>query len=295
LGCNSVEDEQEFETVARVSQRNNALYATFVQPWLKAWVTPETASAVLALQPLRLKYKMFSDGNPIMRAVAPLAYRARAERKTPDTDNPFLKFQEQISETTTAWLEASGQLRDQWQEAVFHSVYGSPWLQAWLGVTPSGRPRPKPGMSPDQSAALAAKIDEGRTTMDEGGPLEAEVRALVYIAMGQRSIDARSFEVLRRILKAHPEITLARYKAIVREQWARLTIDREAALKALPRLLPADVKARRKLFEEIRAIRTAAGELDGEAKHRLDEMEVLFDIGSRAPASERRPVDGRVS
>ena len=82
---------------------------------------------------------------------------------------------------------------------MFHAVYGSPWLQAWLGVTPDdGRPRPKPGTSPDQKAALAAKIEELRTTMDQGGPLEAEVRALVYIAVGQHSIDARSFEVLRR-------------------------------------------------------------------------------------------------
>ena len=173
--------------------------------------------------------------------MAPLADKARADRKTPDTDNPFLRMQEQISEMVTKGLEAFGQLRDQTQEAVFHAVYGSPWLQAWLGMTPNdGPPRPKPGTSPDQRAALAAKIEKGRTTMDQGGPFEAEVRALVYIAMGQRSIDARSFEILRRALKAHPDITLARYKAIVREQWARLTIDQEAALKALPQLLPAD-------------------------------------------------------
>ena len=153
----------------------------------------------------------------MMRVVAPLADKARAERKTPDADNPFLRVQEQVSEMVTAWLEAFGQLRDQTQEAIFHAVYGSPWLQAWLGMTrDDGRPRPKPGTSPDQKAALAAKIEELRTTMDQGGPLEAVVRALVYIAMGQRSVDARSFEVLRRILKAHPDITLARYKAIVR-------------------------------------------------------------------------------
>ena len=228
----------------------------------------------------------------MMRVVAPLADKARAERKTPDTDNPFVKTQEQVSEMVTAWLEALGQLRDQTQEAIFHAVYGSPWLQAWLGMTrDDGRPRPKPGASPDQRAALAAKIEEGRTTMDQGGPLEAEVRALVYIALGQRSIDARSFELLRRTVAAHPEIGLARYKAIVREQWARLTIDQEAALEALPQLLPADADARRKLFEEIRAIRTAAGELDGEAKRRLDEIEALFDIGARAPTPDRTHVE----
>ena len=35
LGCNSIEDEREFEAVARVSQLNNALYSAFVRPWLK--------------------------------------------------------------------------------------------------------------------------------------------------------------------------------------------------------------------------------------------------------------------
>ena len=58
LGCNSIEDEREFEAVARVSQFNNALYSAFVRPWLRAWVTPQTASAVLAMQPLRLKYAL---------------------------------------------------------------------------------------------------------------------------------------------------------------------------------------------------------------------------------------------
>ena len=296
MGCNSIADEREFEAVARVSQLNNALYSTFVQPWLKTLVTPQMASMVLAMQPLRLKYAMFSDKNPMMHAVAPLADKARADRKSPGTDNPFVRVQEQVSALMTTWLEAFGQLRDQTQEAMFHAVYGSPWLQAWLGVTPNdGPPRPKPGTSPAQRAALAAKIEEGRASMDQGGSLEAEVRALLYIAKGQTSVDARSFEILRRTLKAHPDTTLARYKAVVRRQWAMLNIDQEAALKTLPRLLPGDADARRNLFEEIRTIRTAAGELDGEAKRRLDEMETLFDIGTPASAPDRRHVAGRIS
>ena len=205
-------------------------------------------------------------------------------------------MQNQFSTAMTTWLETMGKIRDQSQEAVFHAVYGSPWLQAWLGMTGNNeRPRPKPGTSPEQEAALAEKIEQGRRTMDQGGPLEAEVRALVYIAMGQRSIDARSFEVLRGILKAHPNLTLARYKEIVREQWARLTIDQEAAMKALPSLLPADIDSRRKMFEMIRSIRTAAGELDGEARRRFDEIEVLFDIGENASTQQREQVEESVS
>lgn len=117
LGCNAVEDEREFEAVARISELNNALYSTFVQPWLKTWVTPQMASALLAMQPLRLKYAAFSDKNPMMRPVAPLADKARAERKTPGADNPFVRMQEQVSETVIRGLEAFGQARDQAQEA----------------------------------------------------------------------------------------------------------------------------------------------------------------------------------
>ena len=88
LGCNSIEDEREFAAVARLSELNNAWYATFVRPWLKAWVTPQTASAMLAMQPLRIKYAIFSDRNPLMCAAGPLAGQARAERKRPAAITP---------------------------------------------------------------------------------------------------------------------------------------------------------------------------------------------------------------
>ena len=286
MGCNSNEDEREFDAVARVSALNNALYSTFIQPWLQASVTPQMASAVLASQPLRLQYAMFSDKNPMMRFVPLLADKARAERKSPAPDNPYVKMQEQISDRITESLETFGRMRDQTQEAIFHAIYGSPWVQAWLGTPPKGtRPRPKPGESPDQRAAIAERIEHLLGTMDQGGPLEAVVRSLVHLAKGQKSVDARSFEVLRRTLKEYPNITLAHYKAVVREQWAMLTIDEQAALEALPKLLPSDPAKRRAMFEKIREIRTAAGELEGEAKRRFEEIRRLFNLEARPAAA----------
>jgi hypothetical protein len=284
LGCNSLEDEREFETVARLSAANNTLYSTFVQPWVQAMVTPQTASAVLAMQPLRQKYAMFSDKNPAMSGVPVLAEQAREERQRSDPDNPFLKMQEQVSDAVTGWLELLGEIRDQSLEAIFHGIYGSPWLQAWLGVPQDGRSRPKPGTSPDQIAALNATIDEYRARMDQGGPLEAIVRALVYVAEGQDLVDARSFETTRKILKEYPHVSLAHFKSVVRDQWTILRIDEEAALRSLPKLLPASAADRRKMFDIVKAIRTGAGELAGEAKRRLDQIERLFN---EAPAQRK--------
>jgi hypothetical protein len=78
---------------------------------------------------------------------------------------------------------------------------------------------------------------------------------------------------------------LAHFKAVVREQWAMLTIDERAALEALPKLLPADPAKRRAMFEKIREIRTAAGELEGEAKRRFEEVRRLFNLEARPAAA----------
>jgi pimeloyl-ACP methyl ester carboxylesterase len=288
LGCNSLADDREFEAVARVSAITNAFYTSFVQSWVQAMVTPQTAATVLASQPLRLQYALFSDKNPLLWLVPWLAEEARAQRRLPTPSNPCLHLQEQVSAMVTGWLEAWGRQSDRTKEALFHAVYGSPWLQACLGVMPhDGRPRPKPGISPLQLAALAAKAEKLRATMDHGGPLEAAVRALVYIAMGQGAIDARSFETLRRTLKQFPKITLAHYKAVVREQWAMLTLDEAAALKALPKLLPAEQATRRAIFEMIKEIRSASGEPEGEAKRRLHEVEELFQLKASAVPARR--------
>ena len=99
LGCNSIDDEREFAAVARVSELNNALYQTFLQPWIKMVSGPQVARAVLELNPLRLGYSLFSDRNPMMRGVAPSANYVRAERTPASTDNPFMAMQQQFSKT----------------------------------------------------------------------------------------------------------------------------------------------------------------------------------------------------
>ena len=112
LGCNSLEDEREFAAVARVSELNNALYQTFLQPWIKMISGPQVGRAAIELNPLRLGYSLFSDRNPIMRAVAPLADYVRAKRSPASADNPFLTMQRQFSKTMVDALNLFRDSRD---------------------------------------------------------------------------------------------------------------------------------------------------------------------------------------
>ena len=73
-------------------------------------------------------------------------------------------------------------------------------------------------------------------------------------------------------------LTLAEFKALVREQYFILLIDELAALAAIPSLLPAGVEERQKGVATIRDILSARGEIAGEAANRLKHIIRLFGV-----------------
>src|SRR5256714_690372 len=73
LGGNDAADERRFATAARMSEVNLALYRTFAQPVVRAFVTSPMAEWMHQLHPLRLQYELFSNANPMMAGVARMA------------------------------------------------------------------------------------------------------------------------------------------------------------------------------------------------------------------------------
>jgi len=289
LGCNSLDDEREFAAVARVSEINNKLYETYVQPWVKAVTSPQLARTMRDLHPLRLGYSIFSDKNPAMRAIAPLAEKVRAERAVPASGNPFVAMQEQFSQAMTQALDLYGNTRDQLQEQIFHAVYGSPAVQAGCGISKNdGPPRQRPGQSPSTKAALEAEIRRLKGRVAEGNILDAAARIVVYLSETHRLVEGRCFDALQELLAAHPNVSFVQFKEAVREQWAILTIDERAAIDALPHLLPADAGERRTLLDMIKSVVAATGSIDADVQHRLREIEELLvgpsSTGMQIPA-----------
>src|SRR5262245_26569525 len=288
LGCNSPEDEREFAAVARVSQLNNALYQTYLQPWIRMMSSPQLARAALELNPLRFGYSLFSDKNPVMRAVAPLAERAQANRARTTPDNPFIVMQQNFSKTMIDLLDLCRDARDQLVEQTFHAVYGSPAVQAACGISQTdGPPRPRPGRSPSIEVAYDAEIRRLQGRITEGGSLSAAARVLVYLGKTQHRVEEHTFNTLRKLLLAHPEVSPAEFKAALCEQWAILAVDERAAIEALPQMLPADVTARRTFLDAITAIAAAAGDLNADAQRRLIEIKQLLETGPRPGSAGR--------
>ena len=140
-------------------------------------------------------------------------------------------------------------------------------------------------MSTEHRRALDARIAELKSSIPQGGLRESGIRALLYVGMARDMVDERSLEALRRMRRddAESRLTIAEFKMLVREQFFMLLLDQEAALAAIPKMLPTDLDARRAVFAMIREVLSAAGEISGETKIRLDRVAELFGLGEGVP------------
>jgi pimeloyl-ACP methyl ester carboxylesterase len=290
LGGNDMADERRFATAARVSEINLSLYRTFVQPMVRAFVSAPVADWMRQLHPLRLQYELFSDQNPAMASVAALAGQVRENRKSVVSDNPLVAMQENFSNQIVTALDAWRQASETLSERMFLAIYGSPTLQAAVGIDPAATNRlRKATKNPLHRELLQKRIAELKSRIPAGGLRAAIIRGLLYAGMNRAAIDERGFEMARRIRKAHADMPIADFKALVREQFNILLIDEEAALAAIPSMLPPEMATREKGYDLIKQVLSVRGELSTEDKKRLSEVASLFGLetgGNRAQLRE---------
>jgi hypothetical protein len=176
-------------------------------------------------------------------------------------------------------------------ERTFLAVYGSPVLQAAVGIDPAGTcPLRKASKQPLHHELLQKRIADLKSRIPVGGLREASIRALVYVGLARGTIDERGFEALRRIRRTHGDMPLPEFKSLVREQFLILLVDTEAALAALPSMLPADADTRRKAFDLIKQVLSARGELSAEEKERLQRIAPAFGVDEASPAARNLTV-----
>ncbi|HVY14611.1 MAG TPA: DUF3141 domain-containing protein [Rhodopila sp.] len=290
LGRNSVEDDRAFAAAARVSEINLSLYRTFWQPAVKAMVSQPMADAMMKLHPLRLGYTMFADGNPWMKAIAPLASEAARDRTPATGDNPFLTLQRQVSDRIVAALDAWRDMRDSLAEQVFFSVYGSPIVQGLLGLNTDEPARGLPGVTAEEVNEQRAYRDTARAEMTKGTFGDALIRAMLYVASAERSLDERCAAALSRVLRTLGHLTPSQFKAAVRDQFEVLLLAREDAVDALAAIVP-DAADRAALLENVRSIVGAPGGLTPGEQERLARLDAVLGAGARPPAgpSPRQP------
>lgn len=291
LGGNDAADDLRFAAVARVSEINQGLYRLLVSPVIRSMVNGQTGDWLRRMHPHRIRYELFSDKNLALQHLGELAETIRANRRPAGAENLFLAMQEALSQQIIQALDTYRDVRDWFTETLFMTVYGSPVLQAMVGLrSDSAKVRRNIGREVIREAAAQRMAAEIEARADRGGLLEAVIRALLYIELGRAvpAADERAFALLRQIRAEHPEsrlLTLMQFKEIVKEQYLMLRIDQERAIAALTKLLPADSAERDAALAVIRRVASAAGEPMDEMKKRLDRIERIFNR-STSPSDE---------
>ncbi len=278
LGANSEADDRKFAAVARVSEINLGLYRTLVQPWVKMWANEGAAQLMERLHPARLQYEMFSHANPMLRALDSYVEKVKENRQPAADDNPFLQAQKMFSDMVEMSLNTYRDVRDQVSEEWFHAVYGSPIVQALVGLKASDRPaRLKLGEDAMHKALVAEKIHELRNNIDKGGALEAAIRAVTYIRIPEGAVDERSFTLLRRMRQeAGSGLSLQAYKRVLREQYLMLLIDERRAVDAIPSMLAREPELAAAMSRKLHSVIDVVGVQTGTGKARLAEIDAIF-------------------
>ncbi len=276
----SPEDDTRFATVARISEINLGLYRLFMQPWVRAMTTPESAHWMRRMHPNRLGYRLLSDRNPLMHAIPVLAERIRTERHPVDEENFFRGLESIASDQITGSFNAWRDLRDGATERLFLDVYGQPLLQSLVGLGGDAHVhRRRPGSEPEHRRFIERRQAELSEQVAEGGSHEAVIRALIFVLGGAPSTDERNFKRLRAShAELEPQLSVADFKRLMREQFFILKLGREAAVKALPELLKGQSAEQiAEHLEHIEHVLAASGELSEHSADRLARVKSLFE------------------
>jgi pimeloyl-ACP methyl ester carboxylesterase len=280
FGVNNAEDDKRFATVARTSEINLGLYRTFAQPWVRASVREPMAEAMRKLHPNRLRFELFSDRNPFMKAIKPVAETVRANRKPVSADNPMLGMEKAASSWITTCLESWGEVRDSMTEAVFLNTYGSPFLQAMIGL---GAPQDVSPRRIERDLARETAAAELRANLehrfDEGGLEEAVLRALIYVRRPEGTFDERGYrmlKIIRESRKLNERLSLPQFREMLNEQLQLVLMDEERTIAALPTLLKMDGQEVAGAWKALSQLVGATGDLNAEGRRRFARVEKLF-------------------
>jgi len=194
-----------------------------------------------------------------------------------------MAFQEQVSKQIVHALDSWRDSQEALSEATFLAVYGSPAVQAAVGIDPQSVPSRRQEMSARHREMLQARIAELKSRIGEGGLREAAIRGLLYVGSARGMVDERSLEALRNLRRndTGARLTLAEFKMLVREQFFMLLLDQEAALAAIPKLLPDNTDNRRAAFAAIREVLSASAAISGEVANRLQRVAELFGVDAK--------------
>jgi pimeloyl-ACP methyl ester carboxylesterase len=272
------EGEKSFELVRHVAEINQKMYNQFISPVVRQFSNEMTATGLRNLNNSRLERVLFSDSNPLLKALVPVAELVRTHRKPVSPDNPWLKAEQKNSAAIRQAWDSYRDKRDSSYEKLFKSIYESPLMADLVGFKPA---TPKARLQ-----GLDKKIRERQAEHDqwfEHGSVETGfMRLLIFVASGNGVIDERPFNGIKRVmfeLGLNKTVNLQQLKDTIKQQTYLVRADGQRALNGLTKLLPTKAD-RRRAITLARELLALSGPISPEKESRLHAVAQVLKTSS---------------
>jgi len=239
-------DEKPFEAVEAVSEFNQRAYELFAQPLVQAMSDDYSAKLQQEFHPLRAQRWGFSDLNPWLQWIGPMAEMVKANRKPAGPGQPQRRLERLGSDVLSASLEYYRAMRDAASEAAFFQTYGN-LFSLYLADKHEAEQEPStidPRELPVVKEALAA--------MGRGGYAEALTRMGALLARHGEPLPLETLHTRKEMMEDYrdllPQLSDDQRRRIRGEQDIIVRYEPERAIATLPELL-ADRADRDRLFQ----------------------------------------------
>lgn len=268
-------EEAYFAAVARISEHGADAYDLLLRPLVQTMVTPQSAEAMRKMHPARLQRQVFSSENPALKWLPAATDQLRKEMDNVSPENPFLLAERLWASGVEQTLDLWRDMRDTCYEAAFLSIYGHPFMR-WAGRRHDfQRTRKDPSelrLMPEAQAALL--------NLNRGGFAEAVIRMLLLLSEARGSVRRDRLERSAHMLSSdEPFVSLGaqRRAQLIHEQSIIVEFERDAAVEALPDLLPA-FEERAKAVGAVEFVAGAIEEMEPRTVHMLQRIREVLKL-----------------
>lgn len=247
-------DEQPFKAVEVISEFNQKAYELFTQPAIRSMANEPMAELIREVHPSRVeKWAVSSSYNPFMNHLKPIAEKVKENRHTIDrSSNPFAVLEETFSNTIEASLDLYRDVRDAMTEALFYSIYTSPFgiyliQKDTINIDPK---EPEKVKDPTKLPA----VQHALYGIDQDGLFSAIIRTILLLEKTGEHITLDFLEAkkesIQKYLHLLPKFDLNDIRKIRGKEEIICHYYPHKALKSLPNLLvkPEDKETYVKFF-----------------------------------------------
>ena len=171
-------------------------------------------------------------------------------------DNALWQAQERMGKAIESSLKTYGDMRDRALETMFHAVYGSPLLQALVGLKAS-KPLHVTGLvsTPFTAPSLRSGSMSLHEKLREADPVKRRSGLSSISACLRASPTNAASACLSICAKTRGSgLSLADFKTMVRDQFFMLLLDERRAIEAMPAMLDADPELASAHGDELRKL-----------------------------------------